>query len=327
MPKKLEEAATDATVDTTANATADATANTDADATVEEPTTDAPAENGEDAEGLGQLEEIFETAVKGADLEEGSDDDGGKTKAGESTTVDAGDETVVETGDAKADADDTTVEPKADATVEEPAKEEPVVEKPAVEPPPAIDPEKLQVDYQEWRSKSEELLASQHYNLTTEQAEEFDTDPGKAIPKLAARLHMEVMAQSVAMMVNLLPQIMSNVSKTQTAETAREKAFFKEWPELTEHRDQVVRSGAVYYQLNPQASFDDFVREVGAGVAVSMKVDLSGRQAATKTETVREEVHKPIAASGGGGARAPVAKPGVFETLHDEMDAFEQDKQ
>ena len=131
------------------------------------------------------------------------------------------------------------------------------------------------------------------------------------------------MQQSVAMLVSMLPRIMSNVSQAQTQETAREKAFFEEWPELVGHRDQVVRLGAVYYQMNPQASLENFIRDVGAHVAVSMKVDLSNRQAAT-TETVREKAHKPIAAAGGGGVHAPVMKPGVFEQLSDDMEAFEQ---
>ncbi len=280
----------------------------------------------DDAGASAELDAIFDTAIETTDLEEGGDGDSGKDgeeKVGESTTVEVEGEAAEEAGTGEAPAETAAAEElEATPTVEEPAKEELVVEQPTTEPP--IDPAQVQADYQKWRGDAEELLASQHYALTEEQAEEFDSNPGAAIPKLAARLHMEVMAQSVAMIAGLLPKIMANVNQAQTVETQRETEFFKEWPELVGHRDQVVRHGAVYYQMNPQATFQEFLRDVGAQVAVSQKVDLSGRQTAA-VETPRTPAHKPLSASGGPGVGASVVKPGVFETLAEEAAAEDHD--
>ncbi len=308
MPKSEEKIETAAEI-------VETTSTEDTSAAVVE-TTDLDDDDSASAE----LDAIFETAVETTDLEEGNGKDSGKDNlektVDESTTVEDEGETTVEAGTDEASAETAVVvEPETTTTVEESTKEEPVVEQPILEPP--IDPAKVQADYQKWRGDAEELLAKQHYALTEEQAEEFDTSPGTAIPRLAARLHMEVMQQSVAMIAGLLPKIMANVNQAQTVETQRETEFFKEWPELAGHRDQVVRHGTVYYQLNPQATFDEFIRDVGAQVAVAQKVDLSKRQTAA-VETPRTPAHKPLSASGGPGVATPGTKPGVFEALAEE---------
>ena len=290
----------------------------------EDTSTTIAVEDHDDDHGEGaDLDAMFETAVDATDLEEGDGKGNGKDNTvDESTTVEVEGETTEGAGTGEAPAETTTVEePEAAATVEEPTKEEPVVEQPTTEPP--IDPAKVQADYQKWRGDAEELLAKDHYALTEEQAAEFDDSPGTAIPKLAARLHMEVMQQSVAMIAGLLPKIMANVNQAQTVEAQRETEFFKEWPELAGHRDQVERLGRVYYQLNPQATFTEFVRDVGAQVVVSQKVDLSKRQTAVE-ETPKPTAHKPLSASGGPGVMTPGKKLGTFEQLFDDMESDER---
>ena len=277
----------------------------------------------EDAQDSAQLDEIFEEAIEAADLEKGDD----KTElsvVSESAPAEDADVPKVEPSDTQEEVvEETKVEPASDATVEAQTKEIPAVEQPTVEPPTPIDSAKVVADYEKWRGSAEELLAAQHYKLTEDQAEEFNTDPGSAIPKLAAKLHMEVMQQSVAMMARLLPQVMANVSQAQSQDALREKIFFEKWPELVEHRDQVVRLGAVYWQMNPQATQDEFTRDVGAQVAVSMQVDLSGRQP-KPVETVKAPVHTPISAGGGAVIAPPNAKLGVFEELFSDGEALDQ---
>ena len=279
-----------------------------------------------DSEDIGVMDEIFAKAVDSADLEEGDTvKDKDEKKAGEPVTTKDSDEEGAKPKDAKAQPGEEVAEkPKPEVTAEELAKEEPAVEQPTVETPKPIDPAQLTADYEKWRNDAENLLAAQHYNLSEEQAEEFDTDPGAAIPKLAARLHMEVMQQSVAMIAQMLPQIMARVNTTQTREAAVVKQFFAKWPELVEHRDHVVRLGSVYNQMNPQASLEDFIRDVGAQVAVSMQVDLSGRQTPV-VETPREKPHMPLAAGGGSGAPGPVVKPGAFEELDIQAESVDAD--
>ena len=305
----------------TETATQDVTTDSSEDTSTAIAVEDLDDDHGEGAD----LDAMFETAVDSTDLEEGVGGVKGNGKddtVDESTTVEVEGEAAAEAGADEAKTEtDVVVEPEVTATVEEPTKEEPVVEQPTTEPP--IDPAKVQADYQKWRGDAEELLATQHYALTEEQAEEFDSDIGKAIPKLAARLHMEVMQQSVAMIAGLLPKIMANVNQAQTVEAQRETEFFKEWPELTGHRDQVERLGRVYYQLNPQATFTEFMRDVGAQVAVSQKVDLSSRQPAV-AETPKPTAHKPLSASGGPGVTTPGKKLGTFEQLFEDVEAEER---
>lgn len=272
-----------------------------------------------DGEDFAELDGLFANTNE-ADAESAEDLDDESTPAEEAGEA-VSDPKDVEAQPGESDAE----EPVAEAPVEKSLQEEPAVQQSTEEPSPAPevgDPEQILADYEKWRSDAETLLAERHYNLTQEQADEFDADPGAAIPKLAAKLHMEVMQQSVAMVAGMIPQIMQNVTAVQANETAREQEFFAEWPELKEHRDQVVKLGAIYVQMNPQATFEEFKRDVGAQVAVSQRVDLSGRQSKPK-ETSKMSAHKPISAGGGSGAPAPQVKPGVFEELFADAEAFE----
>ncbi len=66
------------------------------------------------------------------------------------------------------------------------------------------------------------------------------------------------------------------------------------------------------------------MRDVGAQVAVSQKVDLSGRQA-TVEEAPKPTAHKPLSASGGPGVMTPGKKLGTFEQLDADVEASERE--
>lgn len=279
------------------------------------------APDSDDQDESDELDAVFEDAIAAAPLEEGGDD--GKTKASESAPVEKEGEPAKEVPAEEAVVAEGAKKPEVPASAEEPPKEEPPVEQPAVEIPAPLDPARLQADFDKWRGDAEKLLAEQHYNLTEDQAEEFDANPSAVMPVLAAKLHMEVLQQSVALIARMIPSIMQNVQTLQTDQNSKEEKFFEQWPELKVHRDEVVRHGSVYVQMNPGASFDEFVRDVGAQVAIAKKVDLSARQPIVEAPKVA--AYKPIASAGGAGATQPDAKPGVFGQLYEDAVATDAD--
>lgn len=205
-----------------------------------------------------------------------------------------------------------------------------------VQPPPeapAFDAEKLQADYEKWRSDAEELLATQHYNLSEEQAEQLASEPEKVIPRLAAKLHMEVMQNSVAIVMKVLPQLMQSATAAQTAEQQAVDKFYTQWPELKEYHSEVVRFGRAYRQLNPKATLDQMIRDVGAQVVVANQLNVADRTngaaapVAPSPVTPAAPPPKPLAATAKGASKPGAVQQTMFEQLDEDYETFEQDYQ
>lgn len=303
-------------------AEAEPTAEQVAAATADESDTDDTDDFGAD------LESMYTSAADTADVDPERD----QREQGESEDSEPAGDT----------ADDSTEEPRESGEAPtEPAAAEPaaqpetqpqavVEEQPAQRPPEQpLDPQQVVAQYQQWRGQAEELLATQHYNLTEEQATELENEPAKAIPRLAARLHMEVLQQATAAAMRIIPSMMQEVTAVQSVQSQREQEFFSEWPELQSHRDDVLRFGTSYVQMNPNATFEDFKRDVGAQVAVARKVDLSARQTAAQQGNGQAPPspppQKPLSARSAGGAQAPSKPTNPFEQLDQEFERFEEE--
>lgn len=275
------------------------------------------------------LESMYATAADTADVDPKRD----QREQGESEDSEpVGDEAAAseeeprESGEAPAD----TAPDATQAAQPETQPQAVVEEQPAQRPPEQpLDPQQIVAQYQQWRGQAEELLATQHYNLTEEQATELENEPAKAIPRLAARLHMEVLQQATAAAMRIIPSMMQEVTAVQSVQSQREQEFFQEWPELQSHRDDVLRFGTSYVQMNPNATFEDFKRDVGAQVAVARKVDLSARQTAAQSGNGQAQPspppQKPLSARSAGGAQAPSSPTNPFEQLDVEFERFEEE--
>jgi hypothetical protein len=112
-----------------------------------------------------------------------------------------------------------------------------------------------------------------------------------------------------------LPNLVEGVLRAKEANEASENAFFEAYPQLDknnrEHTDLLLRLGHQYRAVNPQASQEAFINEVGAMAMVSLKINPQPTTPQPPAEPTTEP-HVPP-------AQAPVTAPIV-----EELNEFEE---
>lgn len=151
----------------------------------------------------------------------------------------------------------------------------PSAEAPGEAKPPSE--QDIQQTYQQWRGQSEELLATHYYGLSPEVTAELELEPAKVIPRLMAKVYLDAMTASIGQMTMHFPRLVRLVNQQMTKEDESEGAFFKAWPQLKGKEDEIRRFGQAWRNLNPSASAEQFVNEVGAGVMVALRLDPTPR--------------------------------------------------
>lgn len=168
--------------------------------------------------------------------------------------------------------------------------------------------EDIQKNYRESRANAEQLLATAHYAITPELAEELDTNMASAIPKLMAKVYMDSTTAAVSHMVTHLPQMIHAVIEGQKNAGEAETEFFKVWPQLQEQKDAVIKFGQAYRQMFPNASRSEFIQNVGAQVVVALKLPVGGTPTAQQQQAAPSVA--PFVPAGAGGVGAGMPAPG-----------------
>jgi len=206
----------------------------------------------------------------------------------------------------------------------EPAPPSPAL--PAEPTPPTMD--EVRATYQENRKALETQIATNVYNLSEEQVQRLDDGDATIIPELAARVYMDAVTGSVAHMITYLPQMIQEVLAGRDAHQEWTDKFYTANPSLDKaaHGAVVDRLGASYRSMYPQASPEEFIRDVGAQAMVAMKV-LPGNGQDAPTPVVQAPVPKtpPFspASAGGGGAPAASGPQNPFDALAESMESEE----
>lgn len=188
------------------------------------------------------------------------------------------------------------VEPPA-PVVEEPAAETPPVAEPVTPEPQAVEPqlptpeptqpEAVLPVQPEVQGPTPEQTAqlrtdylnqvSQMYQLNQEQAGQMVTDPNAVLPQLAATLHVNILEQSLQanreMIQRMLPDYLGNFLTQREDTTSATEEFFSQWEELRPQKDRVMQLATVYRQTNPQATKEQFFRDVGMQSWMALGMD------------------------------------------------------
>lgn len=186
--------------------------------------------------------------------------------------------------------DEPQEKPEEGQEAEEPASEEEPAEEPPAEEPPQ--PEPTQEELQQQLVDLEEKLVS-HYQLSDEHAELMQTEPEKVIPQLAAKMAMDLQQAFSHQLHTLLPQMVAQTIQRQQAASEGEQSFYSQWPALKDYQETVLRLGQAYRQLNPTASREQFIREVGAQAMLAHKIPFNME---TGEMIVEEEIQDTIPA-------------------------------
>lgn len=164
--------------------------------------------------------------------------------------------------------------------------------------------------------------------------DQLETDEVAALPKilpaLAAKVHQAVLGAALAEVSRYIPQAIAQFNQVSQVETQAKDTFYTRWPDLKEHEPMVLQAGAMYRQLNPNATREQALEGVGAMVYAAMGKPVaaaapaaSGTPAAAATPSpARTPATAAFRPAGTGGGAAPATPPkggNEFENLADEF--------
>jgi len=217
--------------------------------------------------------------------------------------------------------------------LEKPASDQPPATPPKSEtPPPAVEtppatpqktPEEIKAEREQSRKKYFDELA-QGYALSEEDANAVITDPEKVLPRLLAKVHMDVADRMAQWVATSFPHFMQAHSQRAQAVETSTKLFFSEWPELNkpEYAPVVARVLSGYRQANPTASAEDVIREGGVASLVALRIPLPQRlmeKHNVDTPDAARPGGTPVVPSGSGATPPPARKSSnAFEVLAEE---------
>lgn len=160
---------------------------------------------------------------------------------------------------------------------QQPAPEQ-QVQQPQAQPAPTV--EELQQYYHQQREAALSQLANTQYALSNEEAEELGPEMAEFAPRLAARVFMDATAAAMQGVMQQLPGMFQHLQQAQTQNSTHEQNFFARWPGLSkpEYRNTLMAFAQTYRQVNPQATPEQFINDVGAQVSVALQVPVPGTE-------------------------------------------------
>lgn len=181
----------------------------------------------------------------------------------------------------------------------------PPAAQPASEQPAPTQAAPAAQDYVAQRRQQVDRLAAETYKLSDEDAEALDTTPSKALPRLAAQLHMQVLESAVAAVAQYLPRLIEEHSANKTASQKLEDKFTSMFPALKDHMEKVVPIARAYRQLNPTEEIDKVMKAVGEIAHNTLGIAReAAAPAATPTAAPRAQPLPPFQPPVGGAPRA-----------------------
>lgn len=215
--------------------------------------------------------------------------------------------------------------PPVPAPAEPPAAHQQPVPEPvaqqAPEPTPAPVP-----DLEVLRGQAQQELTAK-YALSKEDADLLISEPEAVIPKLLSQVYLDVYDNVMRSMQVFLPQMVQQVNQASTVQQQGEQEFYTAWPRLAEHRVAVSRIGHMYRQMNPQATKEQFIRDVGlhASITLQLPVESPLMQAPTAQPTPPATPSAPPYVPPRGGPSIPQnprnrRPPNQFEELTENWD-------
>jgi hypothetical protein len=168
---------------------------------------------------------------------------------------------------------------------------------------------------QAMRANEPQLLSAleKQYVLSPEDVEALEGDATATVPKLLARVHMNVVTSVLGNLQDIVPAMLAErMSTYQSAQESLDK-FFGMWPQLdkVKHRDLVLDIGRKYRAMYPKAKPEEMMMDVGQMVALRAKVPLTGstQPSAAGANGVRPPPASPFIPARGGGAAPPNNAP------------------
>ena len=173
------------------------------------------------------------------------------------------------------------------------------------------------------REKVIDAVATGTYVLTQEELDAVQVEPEKILPKLMARVHVNAVQGVVRHIAQQMPAMVGALMQAKEQTSRLESEFFKAWPQLdkTKHGADIMKVGQVFRQLNPNATFEEFVRHVGAQVIISNGLHVQAQQPKVQQPNVPAAgvTTTPAFQPAGIGRTSTPAAPSVPKNVWEEM--------
>lgn len=286
--------------------------------TIEEPETGAEAKESSEA---APEEEDWGSLAVGEDKVEESQEEVAETPAAESE--EGGEEAAAQETPPKEEAAEAEETPPADAQVEQEAGEETPPASAAEETPGEDVPQPTAEEQEQARTAARDKVMSEletSYGITKEEGEALLADPEAEVPKLAARIHMNVVEATLSVLSRQLPHAVAGINKATTSQQKAQDAFYEQWPKLNDPKfaASITRQAQAYRAQNPDATQEQVNAEVGGAVMFAHRIPFDDET--PPAETMETPQHKP--AGPGGGPVPKQTKPkNDFEDIVEEFEA------
>lgn len=139
----------------------------------------------------------------------------------------------------------------------------PVVEAKAPEPAPVTQTAEQKL------AQRDSLIGelARQYQLDQKDADALMTNPNEVLPRLAARLRVDIMDQIVPAIMQgfaqQLPGLIEHHFTSKQQATQNEDVFFSKWEELKPHKAIVEEAARLYRSANPSTPLEQAVQEIG----------------------------------------------------------------
>lgn len=157
------------------------------------------------------------------------------------------------------------------------------------------------------------------YSMTEEDALAFQTEPELVLPKLAAKLHMDIAKDVMNGLKSVMPEMIQQLSLRTAAEEKAKDTFYQANPDLNDPKliPYIMQCGQLFRSVNKDAPADQAVILIGNMVRQALGMPALNQNSEvqpvqTPATSVPQTVAKPQPFSpsrGGGGAAAPAAQP------------------
>jgi hypothetical protein len=151
----------------------------------------------------------------------------------------------------------------------------------------------------------------QMYAIPEAEVEAYRESPETYLPKMAAKLHVEVLTAVANGIYAQLPNLIRNFQQAERQQVTYEDKFFTRWSKLNtpDLRPKVLEMVGRYRSLNPTTPFETLMEEVGAMAHVRYRIPYEdtpagGAQPSAVPATPAKRPHVP---AGVGGATPPPA--------------------
>lgn len=239
-----------------------------------------------------------------------------------------GDEAIVEKVEEAAPAVAPTPTPAAASPVETPSVAQPsaipVPAQSAPEPSAPASPTATPEEYGTWRANRLTQL-EQLYAVDEDSATALLTEPETVLPKLAAKVHMEVMENSMRAMQAMVPVMMHQIQQHSERNDRAKNLFHGVNPDLADARYEpmIMELGSSYRRVNQSASPEEAARAIGNLVRAALGIAAPQPQV-TPSQGQPVQQRQPAVtpftpARGAGGVSVPVTPSNPFEAMASEM--------